>query len=171
MLRVSALALAAALTACAGPGPAALAPTPAATAPSLPPLTLPLQDGTPWTSTAPRAELLVVDVWASYCKPCAKAFPHLTAIDARADVAVVGISVDEDDAAVAAFLAAVPAGFAIARDRDLTVQDPPLAVTSLPTVLVVDRAGRIRWRKAETTEADYRALPALLDALAAEPAR
>jgi thiol-disulfide isomerase/thioredoxin len=98
-------------------------------------------------------------VWASYCKPCAKAFPHLTAIDARADVAVVGISVDEDDAAVAAFLAAVPAGFAIARDRDLTVQDPPLAVTSLPTVLVVDRAGRIRWRKAETTEADYPPCP------------
>jgi hypothetical protein len=48
------------------------------------------------------------------------------------------------------------------------VQGAPLAVTKLPTLIVVDRAGRLRLRRDEPTEADYGALPALLDQLAAE---
>ena len=52
-------------------------------------------------------------------------------------------------------------------DRTLTVQEPPLAITKLPTVLVVDAAGRVRLRLEEPAESDYAALPAVIATLRA----
>lgn len=149
--------------ACARPAP--IAPLPADRAAPLPPLAFPRQDGTPWSSAELAGRPAVIDVWATYCKPCRRSFPQLDRLAADPAISVVGISVDEDDAAVAAFLAEVPASFTIVRDRALAIGEPPLGITRLPTVLVVDAAGRVRWRKDEPTEADYAALPGVIAAL------
>ena len=114
--------------------------------------------------------LLVVDVWASWCKPCRKGFPTLEALAARPDVAVVAISIDEDVAAIRAFLAEVPLRAPVAHDAGQTLTRPPLSIARLPTVLVVDAAGVIRHRIEEPTERDYAGLPALVDAVSAAPA-
>lgn len=177
-MRASALALGAlgalaALPACGGtaPGPRTAHALPAASATSLPPLEYRLTDGAPWTSQAALGHVIVIDVWATYCKPCRKAFPKLGRLAAsHADLVVVGISVDEEDATVATFLREVPAAFPIARDPKATVQTGPLAIRQIPTVLVVDRAGRIRYRAENLTETDYDALPDLVEDLLAEPA-
>jgi len=112
---------------------------------------------------------VVLDVWATYCKPCKEAFPRLGRLAAaHPEVQVIGLSVDEEDEVVRRYLRDVPATFPIARDRDLSIARSPMEIAALPTLLVVDRAGRVRLRRAEATTADYDALPALLAQLAAE---
>ncbi len=165
----TATALALALAACGGPAGRAPEPTPAAAAPPLPPLEYRLLSGEPWTSRAALGRVIVLDVWATYCKPCRKAFPKLGRLAAaHPDAVVIGVSVDEEDAAVEAFLREVPAAFTIARDPKWTVQSGPLAIHKLPTLLVIDRRGRIRLRRDEVVEADYDVLPGLVASLVAE---
>ena len=160
---------AALLTACAPPAPRPVLTAPERAAP-LPSLAYPLEGGGELALAAHRGQVIVLDVWASYCAPCRKSFPRLARLAAdRPDLLVVGLSVDEEDPPVAAFLREVPAGFPIARDRTLSISTGPLRVTQLPTVLVIDRQGRIRLRIDEPTERDYEALPVLVDALRAEP--
>jgi len=135
----------------------------------LPPLELRVRSGEAWTPAASAGRVLVIDVWATYCKPCRASFPKLSRLAAaHPGVDVVGISVDEDDAVVERFLAEVPAAFTIVRDPEMTVSLPPLDIQKLPTVLVVDRAGRVRFRGDELPEERYDDLPALVDALLAE---
>lgn len=153
------------LVACAG-APPPRTPVPAASAPTLPALSFRTTAGTTWTSDAARGQVIVLDVWATYCKPCRKAFPKLAALSVgRPDLVVVGISVDEADATVTKFLQEVPASFTIARDPTYTVQTGPLKIAALPTLLVVDRQGRIRLRIDKMVESDYDDLPAIVDAL------
>ncbi len=169
-MRSAFIAATIALAACAASQSSGPALVPAAAAPTLAPLELRLLAGEPWSSQAARGRVMVIDVWATYCKPCRGSFPKLNRLAAdHPDVVVVGVSVDEDDAVVEAFLAEVPATFTIARDPELSVQDPPHTISRLPTVLVVDRAGRVRFRGDELPESSYDALPGLVEALLAEP--
>jgi len=170
-VRSIALAAAAALSfaACGGPATApALAP--ATSAAPLPDLTFATLDGPAWSSASARGKVLVIDVWATYCKPCRDAFPRLDAVArAHPDAVVVGVSIDEgDDAVVRRYLQDLAPSFAIARDPGLSITKPPLAISRLPTLLVIDRAGKVRLRRDEAKLADYDALPALVDALTAE---
>jgi thiol-disulfide isomerase/thioredoxin len=154
---------------CAEPGRPALHAIAASTAAPLPPLSYRLSSGPTWTSQSALGRVIVLDVWATYCKPCRHAIPKLNRIAAaRPDVTVLGVSVDNEDAVVDAFLREVPASFPIARWTEHAAQSGPLAIRSLPTVLVVDRRGRIRLRVDAMPEADYDALPAVIDALRAE---
>ena len=167
-----ALALAvvlAAAAACGAPSSRAPEPLPAASAAPLPALEYPLRSGEPWRSRAALGRVLVIDVWATYCPPCRKALPKLGRLAAaHPELVVIGISVDEEDAAVEAFLREVPVAFPIARDPEVSLQAGPLAIDRLPTLLVVDRRGRIRFRGEEMAEADYDVLPGLVAALLAE---
>ena len=154
--------LLAAACASAPPPPTAV---PAEQAAPLPALSYPLRGGGTWSSAELAGKVVVIDVWASYCLPCKHSFPHLNDLAADPTVAVLGLSVDEDDAAVDAFLAEVPARFPIGRDRAQTVEGPPLGVHQLPTVLIVDAAGRVRLRLDEPRASDYAALPAVIAAI------
>ncbi|MEZ4404652.1 MAG: TlpA disulfide reductase family protein [Kofleriaceae bacterium] len=152
---------------CGAAAPRPLALTPAEAAPAAPPLAFDLLAGGTWASAQHAGQVIVVDVWASYCEPCKKAFPQLNVLAADPRLAVVGVSIDEEDAAAAAFLAQVPARFPIARDPAVSVATPPLSIAQVPTVLVIDRAGRLRLRLDDATAADYAALPELLAPLLA----
>lgn len=164
-----ALVVALVLAACGGPPRPAASLIPAATAPSLPPLEYRLLGGELWSSRQTAGRVVVLDVWASYCKPCRKGFPRLDRLAAaHPDVVVIGISIDEEDADVRRFLSEIPATFPIARDPARSVQSGPLAIRSVPTLLVVDRRGRTRFRAEQTTESDYEALPRVVAALLAE---
>ena len=131
----------------------------------LPALTLPLLAGGSWSSTSARGSVLVIDVWASWCKPCSKGFPSLDALAARTGVRVVAISIDEDAAAARAFLAQFPLGVPIAHDAEQVVTRAPLHIARLPAVLIVDADGTIRHRLEEPTERDYDRLGDLVDRL------
>ena len=106
----------------AAPAPAATAaPTTPAVVPSLKVTTL---DGQPWDLAARRGHWVVVNFWATWCSPCLKEIPDLTALDAkRADLEVIGLAYEEiSPADMQAFLKQHPAGYPIAI---LDVYDPP----------------------------------------------
>jgi thiol-disulfide isomerase/thioredoxin len=167
--RLAVLAALVVLGGCGGTARRPLSLIPAASAAPLPPLEYRLLDGAPWTSASATGRVLVVDVWATYCKPCRKAFPKLNQLAAaHPEAVVIGLSVDEDDADVRAFLAEIPATYPIARDPAMSVREAPLQLSKLPTLLVVDRRGRVRLQTEKMDDADYDALPGLVAALQAE---
>jgi thiol-disulfide isomerase/thioredoxin len=146
------------LAACAGAAPTSRTP------PTLPALTLPLIAGGSWSSLSARGKPLVIDVWASWCKPCSKGFPKLDALAARrSDVSVVAISIDEDPAAILSFIEQHPLAVPVVHDSEQALTHPPVSVAQLPTVLIVDGNGLIRHRLVEPSERDYDGLEALID--------
>jgi thiol-disulfide isomerase/thioredoxin len=95
-----------------------------------------------------QGNVRVVDFWATWCDPCRDQLPVLELL-ARAHAAeglkVYGVAVDEDRAQVEAFLATTPLGITILWDKGGARHTERLDVQRLPTTLVVDRAGVVRF--------------------------
>jgi thiol-disulfide isomerase/thioredoxin len=100
----------------------------AADAPAAPPthptLVVETLDHGTFDLSAERGGWVVVNFWATWCKPCLKEIPDFSAFDAaRDDVTVIGLAYEEiDEAAMREFLAKLPAGYPIAL---LDVYAPP----------------------------------------------
>ncbi len=91
-------------------------------------------------------EVVVVNVWATWCPPCVVETPGFVdlAEEFEGDVRFFGVSVDEDVEAVRAFVErhGVPYRVLVGPNR----AGPPLAAPVLPTTVVIDRRGRVRMR-------------------------
>ncbi len=93
---------------------------------------------------APR--VVVVDLWATWCKPCVAALPRLDALAAEfasKGVVVVAVSQDEDPALVRRFLAEVPLRHLhVTMDVKHRVAER-LKPSTLPTTYVLDAKGTV----------------------------
>jgi len=101
-----------------------------------------------------KGNVVVVDVWATWCAPCLDRFPHIVDLDRRyhnLGVAVISMSVDdrEDKRAVETarqFLVKQNANFRnYLMDENILDGFEKLGVQGIPAVFIYDRAGRQRY--------------------------
>jgi thiol-disulfide isomerase/thioredoxin len=98
-------------------------------------------------------KVVLIDFWATWCKPCVKSMPELDAMYRdyqKLGLVVVGVSVDQGkDRAkkVKKFLDKKPVGYPIVVDGDSNASWEAFDVAALPTLYLIDRDGRIthRW--------------------------
>lgn len=114
-------------------------------APTHPTLVVETLDGSTFDLSAERGHWVVVNFWATWCKPCLKEIPDLTAFDAaRDDVRVIGLAYEEITAeAMREFLLDHPAGYAIAL---VDPYDPPADFETprgLPLTYLIAPDGRV----------------------------
>lgn len=90
-----------------------------------------------------RGQWVIVNYWAEWCRPCIREVPELNRLDAREDMAVLGVNFDgESGAALEAQREALGIRFAS------LLQDPaaPLGIERpevLPTSLIISPAGEL----------------------------
>jgi len=141
---ISCLALA---CACAGPG-AVVAPRSSASpllGGNLPELRRRTLAGAAFSSEAQRGRLVVVKFFAKYCVPCQRTLPEAERLARRfTDVAVVGISEDEDAALALDQVARYGLSFPVILDSG-NVLAGRFRVTEMPVSFLADRDGRIVW--------------------------
>jgi thiol-disulfide isomerase/thioredoxin len=104
-------------------------------------------DGSSVPLAAERGKVLVLSFWATWCGPCRELEPQFVQVAknyvGNGDIVFYAVNTDEDETLVAPFLSHekwdVPVVYADGLDEFEKVQ-------SLPTVLIVDRAGKITFR-------------------------
>ncbi len=115
-----------------------------------PALDLPLLDGGRIELGAQRGKTVILDFWATWCRPCEVQMPILDAIwrdrdSTRNDLMIVGVSVDTDPASkVAEWIAERGFVYPIAiGDQDLAMR---YGVFGFPTLVIIDPSGAVRTR-------------------------
>jgi thiol-disulfide isomerase/thioredoxin len=97
---------------------------------------------------AHKGKVVVVDVWATFCIPCKKEFPHLVELHrdlASAGVVCMSVTIDEKDKVEAAlkFLREQGATFPnYLLDEDAAVWQEKWAINGVPAVFVFARDGK-----------------------------
>ncbi|RLA31899.1 MAG: hypothetical protein DRR03_09195, partial [Gammaproteobacteria bacterium] len=91
----------------------------------LPPFTLPDLDGTPWSLTAARGNVVVVNFWATWCPPCVAEMPALERLQkafAGQPLQVVAVNVGQEPYDIALFLRQLPVDLKILLDGKTRTQ-------------------------------------------------
>jgi thiol-disulfide isomerase/thioredoxin len=113
-------------------------------------------DGLPLPLAQFKGKNLVLSFWATWCGPCRELEPQFVKVaqsySANSDVEFFAVDTDEDESRVPPFLArekwSVPVIFADGLDDFLRVN-------TLPTVIVIDHAGKIVYRASGFTEEGF----------------
>lgn len=114
-----------------------------------PPFELEGIDGSTTSLESLRGKVVLLDFWSTTCPPCLRQMEELEAIHERfhRDVVVLGINTE---GAGAAFLTRFLADRGTVRYRvlrDGAAVSEQYQVTALPTLYLIDRAGRVRWSR------------------------
>ena len=103
-------------------------------------------------TTLTQGNVYVVEFWATWCKPCRAAMPHLTRLQEEygdAGLTIIGISYEEPDL-VKDFVARQgdKMGYTVAVDRRESTKRAwmePAQVKGIPASFIVDRKGRVMY--------------------------
>jgi len=93
-----------------------------------------------------KGQVVIVDFWASWCRPCAASLPFYEALQGKygdRGLTVVAVSVDEDRETARAFVSQLKLKLLrVVHDKGAVIAkryDPP----TMPTAYLIDRKGRI----------------------------
>jgi|HubBroStandDraft_2_1064218.scaffolds.fasta_scaffold12754_3 thiol-disulfide isomerase/thioredoxin len=104
-------------------------------------------DGSPYALAEQKGKILVVNFWATWCGPCREMEPHFERVAAQfqgiADVIFLSADCDEDESLVLPYLQEEKPRTTVVFADGL---DSLLTVNSFPTVVILDRSGKIAYR-------------------------
>ncbi len=112
----------------------------------MPEFTLKDTAGREVSSASFQGKVLIVDIWATWCKPCEKEMPEFEKLQKKygeQGFAVIGIALDTDPADVAKFTHRLGVTYTILMGTPEALEKWG-GLEGLPTTFVVDRAGRVR---------------------------
>lgn len=116
---------------------------------------LPDLDGKPVRFQDIDADLVLIDFWGTWCQPCIKSIPHLVDLQERMGkrLAVVGVACEPDTFEKATTRVAETARrlnvnypVLLSRNDGSCPLQEALHVQAFPTMVLVDREGRVLWR-------------------------
>jgi thiol-disulfide isomerase/thioredoxin len=122
---------------------------------------LPDLDGRPVRFKDLDADLVLIDFWGTWCQPCLRSVPHLVDLQKRFEgqkLQIVGIACEQTDgperaAGVGKQVRRLGINYPIllsTTDGSCPLQKT-LKVSAFPTMILVDREGRILWRDQGST--------------------
>jgi thiol-disulfide isomerase/thioredoxin len=105
------------------------------------------QDGSPYSLAQQKGKIVVVNFWATWCGPCREMEPHFERVALQfqgiADIVFLAADCDEDETLVPPYLLEEkPRTTVVFADGLETL----LSVNSFPTVVILDRQGKIAYR-------------------------
>ncbi|MFV8750818.1 TlpA family protein disulfide reductase [Nannocystaceae bacterium ST9] len=117
----------------------------------VPEFTIPLTDGTTLRSDALAGRVTMLTFWATWCGACSLQMPTYAALEDRfadTDLRIVGVNRDDlppgrREQAIADYAAAKHIEFPHALDDDRMAR--AFRVSGIPHVVLIDRAGQIRF--------------------------
>ncbi len=105
------------------------------------------QDGSPYSLSEQKGKIVVLNFWATWCGPCREMEPHFEHVALQfqgiADIVFLAADCDEDETLVPPYLQEEKPRTTVVFADGL---DTLLSVRSFPTVVILDRLGKIAYR-------------------------
>jgi len=120
--------------------------------------------GEPLDLASHRGEVVVVDFWASWCKPCRQELPWLAAMQAKhgkAGLTVLTVNLDRDRADADKLLASLGVNLPVVHDPDGKIAEAH-RLEGMPTSLIYGRDGKLRATRVGFVPEDEAKFEALL---------
>ena len=115
---------------------------------------------------------MLVDLWATWCKPCKVSLPFYSELfekHQKDGFRIMAVSVDEQVEDLSAYVDANPLPFTVLVDPNGSVPES-VGVTQMPTMFLVGRDGRVAWMHAGFEDGDQEEIRKQVEeALAALP--
>ena len=104
-----------------------------------------VSDGTATVDLAKlRGKVVVLNLWASWCVPCVQELPSLLALQRELpSLAIVGVSIDQDEAIYRRFLSQYHVTLLTVRDPDARI-NALYGTVKIPETYIIDRNGILR---------------------------
>lgn len=116
-----------------------------------PSFSLPTIDGKTFTLAEKFKQpgnVVLLDIWATWCPPCRSEIPHLVALQKKFQgkkVVFVGVAIDDEKSAVADFAKSNRINYTIAHDPRGSKLRNLYSIQGVPATYIIDKKGVIRY--------------------------
>ena len=93
-----------------------------------------------------KGQVVYIDFWASWCKPCRKSFPWMNSMQAKyanQGLQIIAINLDVESALAQSFLDKIPAAIPIIYDPEGKIASD-YKLVGMPSSYLIDKKGQIR---------------------------